>query len=107
MSTLKTSISILALATGLAIGFAPQASFAQEPPNAGAATAVQNMVDHLNKIKEAEKKLQTPQKPPATNGTPSNGGASGNGTGTGATKGSSGDGPVTGFSKDPSPPSSE
>ncbi len=46
MSNFKTSISILALAAGLTIGFAPSTSFAQ---SAGAATAGQNIADYVNK----------------------------------------------------------
>ena len=45
-SNFKTSISILALAAGLTVGFAPGTSFAQ---GAGAATAGQNIADYVNK----------------------------------------------------------
>jgi hypothetical protein len=95
MSTLKTSISILALITGLTIGFAPQASFAQ---NAGAVDGVQKIVDKTNdttskldKLKDDEAKRQAnaaknnPQ-PPATTNKPATGGAGG-GSGTGGTSG--------------------
>lgn len=113
MSTLKTSISIVALATGLAIGFAPQASLAQ---TAGAADAVQKMVDKTNdttskldKLQQDEAKKQANMakgnaKPPATQGTPGNGstpGKSGGASGKGATN----DRPLTGFSENPLPPS--
>jgi len=114
MSTLKSSISILALATGLSLGFAPQASFAQ---NAGAADAVQKIVDKTNDTASKLDKLQKDEakkqanlaksnpNPPATQGTPGNGGKPGNGgaSGKGATK----DSPLSGFSKDPLPPSSQ
>ena len=112
MSTLKTSISILALAAGLSLGFAPQASFAQ---NAGAADAVQKMVDKINdttakleKLKQDEAKKQAnmaksnPQ-PPAKQEAPNNGGKPGNGTASG--KGPTNDRPLTGFSENPPPPS--
>ncbi len=61
MTTLKTSISVLALFAGLSLGFAPNASFAQDAPNAGAVDGVQKMVDHMNKIQEAKEKLKSPQ----------------------------------------------
>jgi hypothetical protein len=54
MSTLKTSISVLAVVAGLTIGFAPQTRFAQ---SAGAATAGQAIKENVEKRDEQLAKL--------------------------------------------------
>src|SRR5436190_6555046 len=77
MSTLKTSISIIALITGLSIGFAPQASFAQ---NAGAVTGPQAIKDYVEKrdadLAKIDKMMHPTPKPTPTPG-PSNAGGTG------------------------------